>query len=73
VFSISVVCPCDATSRGNPGVALTGLPIPGAGKGVFKNRSPYPTEDFFGNSIDLSRASPTIEAGNNAERLDCFL
>ncbi len=45
------------------GVAETGPPIPGAGRGVFKNLTPYPTEDFFGNAIDLSRGTPTIGAG----------
>ncbi|WP_168442575.1 right-handed parallel beta-helix repeat-containing protein [Pontiella desulfatans] len=45
------------------GVPVAGPPIPGAGKGVFKHLPPYPTEDYFGNPIDLSRGTPTLGAG----------
>lgn len=46
----------------NKGIAKTGPIVPGAGTGVFKNVPPYPTVDFFGNPIDLSKGSPNIGA-----------
>jgi hypothetical protein len=48
----------------NAGVAKLGPPIPGAGKGVFKNISKYPIVDFYGNPIDLSKGTPNIGACN---------
>jgi hypothetical protein len=48
----------------NAGVAKLGPPIPGAGRGVFKNISKYPIVDFYGNPIDLSKGTPNIGACN---------
>ena len=48
----------------NAGLAKLGPPIPGAGKGIFKNVSKYPIVDFYGNSIDLSEEMPNIGACN---------
>jgi hypothetical protein len=48
----------------NAGVAKLGPPIPGAGKGIFKNISKYPIVDFYGNPIDLSKGTPNIGACN---------
>ena len=48
----------------NNGVAKQGPPIPGAGKGIFKNISKYPIVDFYGNPIDLSKGTPNIGACN---------
>ena len=48
----------------NNGVAKLGPPIPGAGKGIFKNISKYPTVDFYGNPVDLAKGTPNIGACN---------
>ena len=48
----------------NAGVAKQGPPIPGAGMGVFKDLTPYPTKDFYGNPINLSTGTPNIGACN---------
>lgn len=48
----------------NAGHARQGPPIPGAGSGIFKNLTPYPTVDFYGNPIDLSTGTPNIGACN---------
>lgn len=45
------------------GIPNPGPPIPGAGKGVFKNLTPYPVRDFFENPVDLSGGMPVIGAG----------
>ncbi|MGA9659430.1 MAG: hypothetical protein WBQ60_10070 [Asticcacaulis sp.] len=46
------------------GLIKQGLAIPGAGKGVFKNISAYPTIDAYGNPIDVVPAPPNIGACN---------
>ena len=48
----------------NSGIAKQGPPIPGAGIGIFKDLTPYPTVDFYGNPIDLSSGTPNIGACN---------
>jgi hypothetical protein len=48
----------------NKGLALRGPPIPGAGTGIFKDVSEYPTVDFYGNPVDLSSGTPNIGACN---------
>jgi len=48
----------------NKGIAKQGPPIPGAGTGVFKDLTSYPTVDFYGNPIDLSSGTPNIGACN---------
>lgn len=48
----------------NAGVAQQGPPVIGAGTGVFKDIPVYPTEDFYGNPIDLSTGTPNIGACN---------
>lgn len=48
----------------NSGIAHQGPPIPGAGKGIFKNVEKYPTVDFYGNPVDLSKGTPNIGACN---------
>ena len=45
-------------------LAITGPAIPGAGKGIFVNVPAYPTVDFYGNPIDLSKGTPNIGACN---------
>lgn len=52
------------SSAVNAGIAKQGPPIPGAGTGVFKDLTPYPTKDFYGNPIDLSSGTPNIGACN---------
>ncbi len=47
------------------GMAHQGPPIPGAGKGIFKHIEKYPTVDFYGNPVDLSKGTPNIGASNN--------
>ena len=48
----------------NAGVAQQGPAIPGAGAGIFTDIPAYPTEDFYGNPIDLSTGTPNIGACN---------
>ncbi|WP_109830523.1 right-handed parallel beta-helix repeat-containing protein [Reichenbachiella versicolor] len=48
----------------NNGITILGPPVPGAGRGVFKNIPSYPTVDFYGNPIDLKKGSPNIGASN---------
>ncbi|MBK1879073.1 Ig-like domain-containing protein [Pelagicoccus mobilis] len=48
----------------NAGTTQLGPPIPGAGTGVFKDLTPYPKVDFYGNPIDLSSGTPNIGACN---------
>ena len=48
----------------NTGVAQLGPPIPGAGTGIFSDIPRYPTQDFYGNPIDLSSGTPNIGACN---------
>lgn len=48
----------------NSGVVKQGPPIPGAGTGIFKDLTPYPTKDFYGNPINLSTGTPNIGACN---------
>ena len=48
----------------NTGLTKTGPAIPGAGKGVFANVPAYPTVDFYGNPIDLSKGTSNIGACN---------
>ncbi|GGZ87292.1 right-handed parallel beta-helix repeat-containing protein [Algibacter mikhailovii] len=48
----------------NAGIAKPGPQIQGAGTGVFKDLSAYPTEDFYGNPIDLFSGTPNIGACN---------
>lgn len=54
----------------NAGIPLQSPVIPGAGKGVFKHISPYPTVDFYGNTIDLSSGTPNIGAYNGKSASD---
>jgi hypothetical protein len=49
----------------NAGLAKLGPPIPGAGKGIFKDVEEYPTIDFYGNAVDLSKGTPNIGACNS--------
>lgn len=51
------------------GTTKTGPPIPGAGTGIFKNLTAYPTVDFYGNPIDLSKGTPNIGASNKKQNL----
>jgi len=46
------------------GVTNPGPPIPGAGKGIFKDVPEYPIVDFYGNPIDLISGTPNIGACN---------
>lgn len=48
----------------NAGLQMVGPPIPEAGTGVFKDLTPYPTEDYYGNPIDLINGTPNIGASN---------
>ncbi|MEM6641406.1 MAG: T9SS type A sorting domain-containing protein [Bacteroidota bacterium] len=48
------------------GVNILGPEVPGAGKGVFKDISPYPTVDFYGNPVNLASGSINIGAYNGA-------
>jgi hypothetical protein len=48
----------------NMGVALPGPVIPGAGTGVFKDITPYPMVDQYGNPIDWQDGIPNIGASN---------
>ena len=54
----------------NSGLPLQSPVIPGAGKGVFKHITPYPTVDFYGNPIDLSSGTPNIGAYNGKLNAD---
>jgi len=53
-------------SKGSPalgsGANIQGPVIPGAGKGIFRNLSPYPTVDFYGNAFDIMKGKPGIGA-----------
>ncbi|MBK3516149.1 T9SS type A sorting domain-containing protein [Carboxylicivirga marina] len=49
------------------GIAKLGPPIPGAGEGIFKDVPEYPTVDFYGNPVDLSKGTPNIGACNTKE------
>ncbi|NLR93679.1 Ig-like domain-containing protein [Flammeovirga agarivorans] len=49
----------------NSGVLNVGPPIPSAGTGIFAHIPAYPTEDFYGNPVDLFSGSPNIGAINN--------
>ena len=44
------------------GVALKGPPIPGAGKGIFKDISAHPILDFYGNTLNMTGVAPNIGA-----------
>lgn len=46
------------------GASVTGPVVVGAGQGIFKEITPYPEVDFFGNPIDLSSGTPNIGACN---------
>jgi hypothetical protein len=46
------------------GVARQGPRIPGAGKGVFRDISPYPEVDVFGNPVDFVNGTLNIGACN---------
>ena len=46
------------------GLPRRGPPIPGAGSGIFKDLTEYPTVDFYGNPVDLSTGTPNIGACN---------
>lgn len=57
----------DITERSSAidaGIAITGPKVPGAGKGVFKNITKYPSVDFFGNPVNLSQGTPNVGASN---------
>jgi hypothetical protein len=54
----------NGSSAVNAGIAKQGPPIPGAGTGVFKDLTEYPTKDFYGHPIDLSFGTPNIGACN---------
>jgi hypothetical protein len=54
----------------NKGVAHAGPIIPGAGTGVFKDLSPYPTVDQYGNPVDLFTDIPNIGACNRKYPVD---
>jgi hypothetical protein len=49
----------------NAGVAKTGPIFPLAGKGIFKNIPSYPTEDYYGNPVNLSSGTPNIGVCND--------
>lgn len=50
-----------AIDKGTP---VRGPVVPGAGKGVFQQITPYPEIDFYGNPIDLLSGTPNIGACN---------
>ena len=57
--------------KGSPaidaGITILGPPIPGAGKGIFKDVTAYPKVDFYGNPVDFSKGIPNIGACNAKE------
>ncbi|MBB6461829.1 Ig-like domain-containing protein [Flammeovirga kamogawensis] len=56
----------------NSGTTKVGPAIPGAGYGIFKDLTPYPTVDYYGNGINLFDGTPNIGACNakNGEFVD---
>ncbi|WP_068473157.1 T9SS type A sorting domain-containing protein [Saccharicrinis aurantiacus] len=48
----------------NTGTNITGPEVNNAGYGVFKNITPFPTVDFYGNPIDLASGKVNIGAFN---------
>ena len=54
-----------ATSKAiDNGIVHQAPPIPGAGKGIFKDIPKYPVVDFYGNPVNLAKGKINIGACN---------